>query len=302
LNDQEKYKKLKLNLSTSGYNSNSNSHEIQYSNFDINTLKDKDIFKYCLLSANKKDLANIIDISTNICPIFGYTRNELLGKNIDYLIPELFHKAHNKLLYNFNEKSKNILYKELFKKDNYMPQFLEKQVYAISKTKFLVPIKQKVYLVQTEGNELIYIMELTKLKDFQKDLDINDDNNNLKCIVMTDENFNIQSFTPNCVTYLKLNDSYINANYNIINYIKQIKIDYSKKINEIYRVCSLNSTLRNISFKENASEKQITYYCQEYIETNEDKITKININSLKELSKMYGCLDINKDYSQWYIV
>lgn len=53
---------------------------------------------------------------------------------------------------------------------------------------------------------------------------------------------------------------------------------------------------------ENASEKQITYYCQEYIETNEDEITKININSLKELSKMYGCLSVNKDYSQWYIV
>ena len=285
LNDQEKYKKLKLSLSTSGYNSNSNSHEIQYSNFDINSLKDKDIFKYFLLSANKKDLANIIDLSTNTCPILGYNRNELLGKNINYIIPELFHKAHNQLLYNFNEKSKNVLYKELFKKDNYIPEYLERQVYAISKTKFLVPIKHKVYLVQTEGNELIYIMELNKLKDFQADLDINNDNN-LKCIVMTDENFFIQSFTPNCVTYLKLNDSYINANYNIINYIKQIKIDYSKKINEIYRVCSLNSTLRNISFKENASEKQANHkIISDKISYSEKKRIKKEIIESKYLGK-----------------
>ena len=275
LNNQEKYKKIKLSMSTSGYNSNSNSHEIQYSNFDLNTLKDKDIFKYFLLSANKKDLANIIDLSTNICTIFGYNRNELLGKNIKCLIPELFHKAHNKLLDNFNEKSKNVLFKELFKKDNYIPEYLEKQVYAISKTKFLVPIKHKVYLVQTEGNELIYIMELMKLKDFQKDLDINDDDN-LKCIVMTDDNFFIQSFTPNCVSYLKLNDSYINANYNIINYIKQIKNDYSKKINEICKVYSLNSTLRNISFKENPSDKQANH------KINSDNISYLEKKKIKK--------------------
>ena len=275
LNNQEKYKKIKLSMSTSGYNSNSNSHEIQYSNFDLNTLKDKDIFKYFLLSANKKDLANIIDLSTNICTIFGYNRNELLGKNINCLIPELFHKAHNKLLDNFNEKSKNVLFKELFKKDNYIPEYLEKQVYAISKTKFLVPIKHKVYLVQTEGNELIYIMELMKLKDFQKDLDINDDDN-LKCIVMTDDNFFIQSFTPNCVSYLKLNDSYINANYNIINYIKQIKNDYSKKINEICKVYSLNSTLRNISFKENPSDKQANH------KINSDNISYLEKKKIKK--------------------
>ena len=270
LNNQEKYRKIKSNISNSGYSSNSSSHEIQYSNFDINTLKDKDIFKYFLLSANKKDLANIIDLSTNLCPIFGYNRNELLGKNINNLIPELFHKAHNQLLYDFNEKSKNTLFKELFKKDNYIPEYLEKQVYAISKTKFLVPIRHKVYLVQTEGNELIYIMEVIKLKDYQKDLDMNDDNN-LKCVVMTDDNFFIQSFTPNCVKYLKLNDSYINANFNIINYIKQIKNDYSKKINEICKVYSLNSTLRNISFKDNPSERQANH-----------KVTSENISYLEK--------------------
>ena len=307
LNDQEKYTKLKINMVTSGYNSNSNSHEIQYSNFDINTLKDKDIFKYCLLSANKKDLANIIDLSTNLCQIFGYTRNELLGKNINYLIPELFHKAHNKLLYNFNEKSKNTLFKELFKKDNYIPQYLEKQAYAISKTKFLVSIKLKIYLVQTEGNELIYIMELNKLKDFQQDLDINDENNDLKCIVMTDENFYIQSFTPNCVTYLKLNDSYINSNYNIINYIKQIKNDYSKKVNEICKVYTLNSTLRNLSLKENASDKQANLKISaNNISFSEKKRIKKEIIESKYLGKsdiiwrIYDNLKLQNEDSAYY--
>ena len=148
-----------------------------------------------------------------------------------------------------------MFFKELFKKNNYIPEYLEKQVYAISKTKFLIPLKLKIYFVQTEGNELIYIVEIIKLKDFQKHLENNTDNN-LKCIVITDDNFFIQFFTPNCVKYLKLDDSYINANYNIVNYIKELKNEYLKKINDIVKLNPLNSTLRNLSIKENSSDKQ----------------------------------------------
>ena len=246
LNGQEKNQNQDIEKSNTNNINNSDSYEIQFSNFDINTLKDKDLLKYFILSGKNKELANIIDFSLNLCPILGYNQSEIIGKNINYLIPELFHNSHNKLLINYNEKTKTTFYKELYNKDNYIPDYLHKSVYAMSKSKLLIPLKLKIYYVQTEKNEFIYIVEVTKIKDYAKNLEISEDSN-LKCIVLTDENFYIQSFTPNCIRELKLNDSYINANYNIINYIKQLKDEYLKKINELNKIYSLNTTARNIS-------------------------------------------------------
>ena len=257
LNSQEKFRKNKNKISKSVYNNFSDSQEIQFSNFDVNILKEKDLFKYMIVSGNDKNLANIIDFSSNLCHIFGYTKEEIIGKNINYLIPELFHKAHDKLLFEFNEKALTTFYKELYKNDNYIPEYLERTVNGISKSKYLIPIKMKIYFVQTEANEFVYIVELIKKKDFQQILEISEDSH-LKCVVLTDENFYIQTFTPNSINYLQINDSYINANYNIINYIKQLKNQYLKKINEIVKIYTLNNTIKNYSFQEN-SEPKISY-------------------------------------------
>ena len=149
-----------------------------------------------------------------------------------------------------------MFYKELFNKDSYIPEYIHKKVYAVSKSNFLIPLKLWVYFVQTEGNEFIYIAEITKIEDYEKDLE-NNEENYLKCIVMTDDNFYIQSFTPNCINELKLNDSFINSNINIINFIKQLKEEYLRKINQLYKVVSLNATSKNMSHHhEDSSDKQ----------------------------------------------
>ena len=145
-------------------------------------------------------------------------------------------------------------YKELFINDNYIPDYIEKYVHGISKSKFLLKLKLKVYFVQTEGNEFVYIVEATKVKDFQENLKIND-KNDLKCTILTDENFYMQSFTSNCVNYLKLNDSYIISNYNIMNCIKQLKSDYLTKMNEVTQVSSINSNIKNNILKYKSDSK-----------------------------------------------
>ena len=98
------------------------------------------------------------------------------GKNINYLIPEWFHQNHDKVLLEFNEKAELTFYKELYMKDNYIPQYLEATVYAISKSKFLIPIELKIYFAQTEGNEFVYVVEIKKIKDYQKILENIEDN------------------------------------------------------------------------------------------------------------------------------
>jgi hypothetical protein len=74
---------------------------------------------------------------------------------------------------------------------------------------------------------------------------------------MTDVNFYIQSFTPNCINELKINDTFINANVNILNYIKQLKEEYLRKINRLNKVVSFNTTSKNMSYYEDVSDKQI---------------------------------------------
>ena len=237
-----------------------------------------------LLSGNKKNLANIIDISINLCPIFGYNKSELLGKSVNYLIPELFHKDHNKILYDFNEKTKTTFYKELFNNDNYNPEYLEKYIFALTKSKFLIYLKLKIYFVQTEGNEFVYIVEVTKIKDF-KSITEKEDDDDLKYIVLTDDNFYIQSFTPNCVSQLKLNESYINSNYNIINYIKELKNDYLKRINEVIKVFSLNTVVKKYSSKEipdNKINHKITLDNISYAEKKKIKKEIVENNYLGE--------------------
>ena len=255
LNDHEKFKKRKITFST--YNNISDSQEDQFSNFDVNTLKEKDFFKYFILSGNKKNLANIIDYSLNLSNVLGYTKEEIIGKNINVLIPELFHKNHDKELFDFTEKAESTFFKELFINDNYIPDYLEKNHYAITKSKFLIPLKLKIYYVQTEGNEFIYVVEIKKNKDYKKNLEDKKDND-LKCVVLTDNNFYIQTFTSNCLNHLKLDDTYINSNYNIINFIKQLKNEYLKKINELVKVYSLNNNNKKFSQIENSALNRIS--------------------------------------------
>jgi len=52
----------------------------------------------------------------------------------------------------------------------------------------------------------------------------------------------------------------------------------------------------------NASEKKINYYVEEYNEKTEEEFNKLNISSLEELDLMYKTIEVNNDYSKWYIV
>ena len=258
LNDKEKLKELNLKSPKISSTGDSNS-EIQFYNFNLNALKEKDLVQYLILSGDKKNFAEIIDFSLSLCSIFGYRKNELIGKSINILIPELLIKMHNELLSKYHEKSKLLFDKELFENDNYIPDYLEKKVYAISKSKFLVPLKLKLYLVQTEVNEFAYIAEIRKIKDFKEIME-NHDDNNLKYVVLTDENFYIYSFTSNCINNLMLNDLYINSNYNIINYINQLKNDYSNYIKDRYKENVLSRTVKSKNLDNYNKKSNINYF------------------------------------------
>ena len=118
----------------------------------------------------------------------------------------------------------------LNQKKEYFPGFIKKTVFGISKLKFLIELKLNIYFIKTEDSKLSYVIEVLNYNPLIMNLikNINDD---LKFCVLTDDNFLIQSFTSNCIEFLKLDYSYINSNISIINFIKQFQDDYLNVLN-----------------------------------------------------------------------
>ena len=224
LNDKEKYEKynnLSMNLIMDNKIEN---REKDYSNFDLKIINETDEYKFLIISANHENRGTIINISLNACPITGYHKHEIIGKNMNILIPEIYHKRHNKLFNEMTEKTKTEFYENLSKKIVYTPKFEEFSAFGRNKAKYLIPFDFKIFFVQTEDSELVYVVDFAPKKSYNSTL--NENEKEQMCCVLTDSNFMIQTFTPNCVEILGLNSNIINSNYDITNFIKQFNDEY----------------------------------------------------------------------------
>ena len=229
-------------------------HEKDFSNFDMEILNEKGNLPYLILSTDKDCLGKIIDLSLKTLKIFGYTKTELIDKNINILIPKIIQEKHDLNIKQQYEKDKLRIQDDLNKKNIYFPDFIKKETFGISKMKFLVELKLNIYFVQTEQNNLVYILEIINYHPLTFDL-IKNINQYSKCCILTDENFLIQTFTPNCLEYLKLNYSDMNSNFSIINYIKQFQEDYLTAINN-----TSISMISHFNTSEMLSEDRLNFF------------------------------------------
>ena len=99
LNDKEKGLKFRNLLDELG-----EALEIQEENefININTsiLSLNDTYQYIICSANNDNFGLIINLSLSICSIFGFEYNELIGKSLDIIMPDIYQKEHKKCLKN----------------------------------------------------------------------------------------------------------------------------------------------------------------------------------------------------------
>ena len=229
--DDEKLEKCQNN-SKIALNSCIDIHEKDFANFDYEILNEKGNQPYIIISTQKEQLGKIIDISLNSLKIFGYSKYELIGQHINILIPKIFHKVHDLIIRDKIEKQRLKFFDDSNKRKIYFPNFIKKEIFGVSKMKFLIDLVVKVFFVKTEENKLNYIVIIENYYPLM--FDLTDNNNNIqKYCILTDENFLIQSFTPNCMEFLDLNYSDINSNFNIINYIKQFQEDYLSLIDNM---------------------------------------------------------------------
>jgi len=229
LNDKEKATLYRSRL-TEIEGTKSNYDDINLFNSDINALSQSDEYQYIIISAQPEKLGIINNISLGICTLFGYAKTELVGKQIDYLMPEVYHKYHrNILLRKINDYRKNTMTAQQLAK-NFKPVFKEVFSFGKNKSRYLIPLNLKVaYFPNEEKNDSNFVAKVV-LENFNSIGHMMQ-----SCCVLVNSNFIIQNFTANSVSMLGLNSNSINnGTMEILKYIKEfqeefVKIEYDNK-------------------------------------------------------------------------
>ena len=246
LDDKTKYNNLKKILISISNIDKIKDFEIDYTNFDYKYFDGTDEFKYIIISAEEEHFGTILNISHNASKILGYTKQELIGEKFWKLLPCICRKEFENYLIKHTNKLKTKFYEALTNKKEYIPQFEELFINARDKSKYLIQLHIKMFLVQTEENEHAYIItmsylediNLNKIKDIFKIGSIFDQNKNKEeklykyCIVLTDNNFIIQTFTSNCQEHLGLNTHIMNSNIDLTQFIPEFNDSVNDLINE----------------------------------------------------------------------
>ena len=120
--------------------------EKNYVSYNIGFLKENDASRYILISGAKKNLGTILDCSISASMVFGYTKEEIIGKHLNMFIPEIFHWKHNIIIRNQSNINNFKLFDEMYQNKEYNPTFIERFYFAVFKSKFIKNVKVKYIL------------------------------------------------------------------------------------------------------------------------------------------------------------
>lgn len=224
LNDKEKASSYKSRLNEID-NGKQNQDDLNLFNNDVNALSSSDEYQYVVISAQLEKLGIIQNLSLGICSLFGYTRNELIGKNVELIMPEVYHKYHKTILLNkINTYKKNNLIAQQESKV-YKPSWRDINGFGKTKSRYLIPTFFKVaYLPNEENNESLFIAKMAT-----ENFDSATSQQSQSCFVLVSSNFIIQNFTANSVRTLGLNSNSINnVSMEIMKFIKEYQEEYYK--------------------------------------------------------------------------
>jgi hypothetical protein len=175
-----------------------------------------DEFEYIFLSAEGANIGTIIKASLGICVMFGYSQNDLVGKHIDFIMPDMYQELHKQLLHIKLNKYKTIMNSNM--KNNGVKTSMRgtttyKEIFAFGKNKLkhAVPFAMKVTLMYTQDQSELFFASKIMNDDLYNDIHMKLPspgvppiiNFNMKvCYVLTDLDFIIQYYTPNAIKFL----------------------------------------------------------------------------------------------------
>ena len=263
--------------------------------FDMNykAMARSEDYKYIVISGAPNNFNIICNIALCICPFFGFSKEELIGKPLDFILPELFCIHHRKILVEKVEDFKKTIlakHKNMSLKVRSEPKII--QTFAKTKMKYLVPIRMKLSLVASEEGNIFGVARfLTQNFSLMS-------NEEQIVHILTDNELIVQNFTPNAAKLLCLDSSSINNNLDITDFIKEFTEEFYKEI-EQYEDIKENTAkiMKKIKadvlkkmFSSPDSRKIITWRFNEMMKNNENSgnTNYKNVWSLKAMKKNFG--------------
>ena len=135
------------------------SRKIDDEKFDINNLdillENQDYVIYC--RTNEKGECTIIQCSNSIIHLLGFAKQNLIGKNIEVLMPSIYIEEHSKMLSN---RIKLMHAQITSHKDNFRTSD-KKQVFILPKTKvgYLIPVNARFTIYNDDDFSNTYIIK-----------------------------------------------------------------------------------------------------------------------------------------------
>lgn len=211
LNDKKTADKYKTKILEMGIQSKIIIEDTNINHLDLNLISQNDKYQCVIYSAMDHNIGTITHISLSLCGMLGYTKNEIIGKPIENIIPELFAKSHHKNLLSIKNKyNKEHLTNENVNEIN----FKELNFYFRSKTKYLIPLKVKFAIFANENNQYFIMRILQEEKCYEQ----------FSCFVLTNSHFGIENVSSNAIVLLNLHSH--NKVKEITNYIKQFNEEF----------------------------------------------------------------------------
>jgi hypothetical protein len=223
LNDKEKAALHRSRLNEIE-NAKQNYDDVNLMNIDINSLQASDEYQFVIISAQPEKFGIVTNISLGICSMFGYARSELIGKNIEFVMPEIFHKNHRIMLTEKINDYKKITM-SVQNTVNYKPTFKDVKSYGKNKSRYLIPFSFKVtFIPNNEQNDSVFLAKIST------DVYNSGPNHNQQsCHILTNNSFIIQNFTTNAINILGMNSNAINnGNMEITKFIKEFQEEFLK--------------------------------------------------------------------------
>ena len=181
---------------------------------DVNNLVSTADFQFIIASGKSDSIGNILKISLGICSLLGYSDKELIGQNIDILIPDFIQKTHKNMITNRLNKNKLV--------ENLDKNLKNLEVYLKCSSKCIVPFNFKVTITFDEDYNSIIFGKIN--------FDIENSFFEYNYIILTNESLLIENFTANSMNLLGITDQSIINNVEFIQFIKEFNEDYYNKM------------------------------------------------------------------------
>ena len=181
---------------------------------DVNNLVSTADFQFIIASGKSDSIGNILKISLGICSLLGYSDKELIGQNIDILIPDFIQKSHNNMIINRLNKNKLI--------ENFEKNLKNLEVYLKCSSKCIVPFNFSVTITFDEDYNSIIFGKIN--------FDIENSFFEYNYIILTNETLLIENFTANSMNMLGITDQSVINNIEFIQFIKEFNEDYYNKM------------------------------------------------------------------------